>query len=66
MAKAEDFEIVITADQQWPAEQNLPARHIGVIVLTNANWLLIRRDLIVRRELILAVERIKFDQVLTI
>jgi hypothetical protein len=55
-AKNQGFEVIITADQQWPYQQNLPEHHVGIIVITNSNWLLLRSNTVVREALLVAVE----------
>ena len=37
-AEEADFDVLVTTDQALPHQQNLSARKIGVVILTEANW----------------------------
>jgi hypothetical protein len=42
-AEAAGFEVFLTADKNMPYQQNLSGRKIAVVVLTNAQWPVLRR-----------------------
>ena len=36
--RADSYELLITADQQMPFQQNFTRRHISVLILTTNSW----------------------------
>lgn len=55
-AEAAGFELLITTDQQLRYEQDLPDRHLGVLVLLTTSWPKIRRRV---QEVAAAVARMR-------
>ena len=43
LAEREEYEILVTTDQNLRYQQNLKGRRIGVVVLLSANWPEVRR-----------------------
>lgn len=62
-AYKEGFEVIITADQQWPNQQNLPAFHVGIIVVANSNWLILRGNVLAHDSLLSEVETIQLGEI---
>jgi hypothetical protein len=42
-AEGEGFQIFVTADKNMRYQQNLSARKIGIVILGNAQWPVLRR-----------------------
>jgi hypothetical protein len=44
-AESRDFEVLVTTDQNLKYQQNLPSRHIAIVVLNSTSWPRLQRVL---------------------